>query len=372
MKILVTGNAGFIGFHVVRCLLARGDSVVGFDSVNDYYDRSLKEARLSVLQDEARLHGSEYGFVRADLADEAAVKRCFKNNRFDRVIHLAAQAGVRHSLKDPMSYTRCNLVAFTNILEACRYAKLDHLTFASTSSVYGENAETPFTELSDADHPKQFYAATKRANELMAHSYANLYGLPVTGLRFFTVYGPWARPDMALYKFTRLILENRPIPVFNYGHHSRDFTYIDDVVGAIVKVNDKAAKPESATDLESWGKISSAAPYRIFNVGNGTPIKLLDFINALEAALGVRAKLELLPHQPGDALVTFADSSALRDYIDWRAETPVSRGVQRFVEWYLCFYEKVKNSRSRSARAFSHTVTAHSSSELIGSSVLIS
>lgn len=338
MKLLVTGNAGFIGYHVAKRLLERGDSVVGFDSVNDYYDVSLKEARLARLEATARQTGSDYAFIRADLADPAAVEQCFVDHAFDRVIHLAAQAGVRYSLENPHSYVQSNLLGFTNILEACRHGKIAHLTYASTSSVYGANTAMPFSEHHGVDHPLQFYAATKRANELMAHSYSHLFGLPTTGLRFFTVYGPWGRPDMALFKFTRHILAGEPIPVFNHGHHSRDFTYIDDIVEGVIRASDDIATPDPEWRSGAPDPASSNAPYRLFNIGNNAPVKLSDYIEAIEEALGKPAIKELLPLQPGDVPDTYADSSALAQAVGYRPSTPVKEGVANFVAWYRDFY----------------------------------
>lgn len=338
MKVLVTGNAGFIGFHVALRLVERGDEVVGFDNVNSYYEPALKEARLNLLREAGDRQGGRYTFVRADLADRSAVERCFGEHGFDRVIHLGAQAGVRYSLEDPHSYVQSNVVGFTNILEACRHGKIGHLTYASTSSVYGANTKMPFSEHDGADHPLQFYAATKRANELMAHSYAHLFGLPTTGLRFFTVYGPWGRPDMALFKFTRLMLEDRPIPVFNNGNHTRDFTYIDDIVEGVIRANDSVATPDPDWDAARPDPATSAAPFRIFNIGNSAPVRLMDYIAALEEALGKKAKLDLLPLQPGDVPDTFADTGELQAHVGYRPDTPVNEGVRRFVEWYRSDY----------------------------------
>ncbi|WP_274426444.1 NAD-dependent epimerase [Chelativorans sp. YIM 93263] len=338
MKVLVTGNAGFIGFHVAKRLIERGDEVVGFDIVNSYYDPALKEARLALLTEAGGRQGGSYAFVRADLADLAAVERCFVEHEFDRVIHLAAQAGVRYSLEDPHSYVQSNLVGFTNILEACRHSKVGHLTYASTSSVYGANTKMPFSEHDGVDHPLQFYAATKRANELMAHSYSNLFELPTTGLRFFTVYGPWGRPDMALFKFTRLMLEDKPIPVFNHGNHTRDFTYIDDIAEGVIRASDAPAAPDPGWNAESPDPSGSSAPFRIFNIGNSEPVKLMDYIAALEEALGRKAELELLPMQPGDVPNTSSDTSELETHVGYRPQTPVKEGVRRFVEWYRAHY----------------------------------
>ncbi|HEY8567783.1 NAD-dependent epimerase [Microbulbifer sp.] len=338
MKYLITGNAGFIGFHVAKTLMARGDAVVGLDNVNDYYDTALKEDRLRALDSAAQQYGVEYEFVRANIADRAALDRCFEKHHFDRVIHLAAQAGVRHSIDHPEDYVESNLVGFSNLLETCRHAATPHLTYASTSSVYGGNTSMPFSEDHGVDHPLQFYAATKRANELMAHSYSHLFRLPTTGLRFFTVYGPWGRPDMALFKFTRLILEGKPIPVFNHGHHSRDFTYIDDIVQGVIQSSDQVATPDASWSGAAPTPCTSNAPYRIFNIGNGNPAQLSDYIDALEEALGKTAIRELLPMQPGDIPDTHADTHRLQQAIGYKPDTSVREGVRKFVEWYRDYY----------------------------------
>ncbi|QIL91234.1 NAD-dependent epimerase/dehydratase family protein [Microbulbifer sp. SH-1] len=338
MKYLITGNAGFIGFHVANTLMARGDAVVGIDNVNGYYDTALKEDRLRALDITAQQSGAEYAFVRANIADRAALDRCFEQHRFDRVIHLAAQAGVRHSIDHPEDYVESNLVGFSNLLETCRQAAIPHLTYASTSSVYGGNTRMPFSEDHGADHPLQFYAATKRANELMAHSYSHLFRLPTTGLRFFTVYGPWGRPDMALFKFTRLILEGKPIPVFNRGHHSRDFTYIDDIVQGVIQSSDQIASPDADWSGDAPTPSTSSAPYRIFNIGNGDPAQLSDYIDALEDALGRKAIRELLPMQPGDIPDTHADTRRLQQATGYKPDTSVREGVRKFVDWYREYY----------------------------------
>jgi UDP-glucuronate 4-epimerase len=338
MKVLVTGNAGFIGFHVAKTLLHRGDEVTGFDCVNEYYDPSLKEARLGLLEETARHTNGAYLFLRADLADRRAVETCFSAQRFDRVIHLAAQAGVRHSISHPHDYVQSNLVGFTNILEACRHSEVPHLTYASTSSVYGANTKMPFSEHHGANHPLQFYAATKRANELMAHAYSHLFQLPTTALRFFTVYGPWGRPDMALFQFTKNILEGRPVSVFNYGRHTRDFTYIDDIVEGVVRASDKIAEPDSAWDAADPDPASSRAPYRIYNIGNNSPVELRIFIEAIENELGRKAEKEFLPLQKGDVPDTYADVSELVSAVNYRPATPVAEGVARFVRWYREYY----------------------------------
>ena len=339
MKVLVTGAAGFIGFNVAKKLLERGDDVVGFDIVNDYYDPALKEARIKVLEETAEQTQQSFTFIRANLADKAAVDECFNNHQFDRVIHLAAQAGVRYSLENPLSYVESNLIGFTNIIEACRYAKTPHLTYASTSSVYGANTTMPFSEKHGVNHPVQFYAATKRANELMAHSYSHLFALPTTGLRFFTVYGPWGRPDMALFKFTKNIIEGQSIPVFNHGNHTRDFTFISDIVESVIRSSDQIAQPDPNWDSKNPDPSTSYAPFRIFNIGNNNPVKLIEYIHAIEKALGKKAILELLPLQPGDVPDTFADSTALEQSIGYKPSVSVEDGVQQFVDWYRNFYQ---------------------------------
>ncbi|GMM60922.1 NAD-dependent epimerase [Novosphingobium pituita] len=339
MTILVTGNAGFIGFHTARKLLERGDSVVGFDVVNDYYDPAIKEARLRILEETAQRTGSSYRFVRANLADRGAVEEAFAQNGVSRVINLAAQAGVRYSIENPHAYVESNIVGFTNILEACRHGGVGHLVYASTSSVYGANKAMPFSEHKGVDHPLQFYAATKKANELMAHSYSHLYRLPTTGLRFFTVYGPWGRPDMALFLFTRAILEGKPIKVFNHGNHTRDFTYVDDIVEGVIRALDRPAAPDPAWDAMAPDPATSNAPYRIYNIGNNNPVKLTEYIEALEVALGRPAERELLPLQAGDVPDTFADVSDLERELGYRPTTSVREGVARFVEWYRAYHK---------------------------------
>jgi len=334
MRVLVTGAAGFIGFHVAQRLLARGDSVVGFDVVNDYYDPAIKEARLGVLQG----GNGDFSFVRANLADRSAVEGCFSDHAFDRVIHLAAQAGVRYSLENPHAYVESNLVAFTNMLEACRHAAVPHLTYASTSSVYGANTTMPFSEHAGVDHPLQFYAATKRANELMAHSYSHLFRLPTTGLRFFTVYGPWGRPDMALFSFTKAILAGEPIKLFNHGKHIRDFTYVDDIAEGVIRASDQIAQPNPDWDSANPDPATSNAPFRLFNIGNNDPTELSDYVDAIEDALGIRAIREFLPLQPGDVPNTFANVTTLQAATGFVPGTSVREGVRRFVEWYRAFY----------------------------------
>ena len=335
MKILVTGNAGFIGYHTAKALIARGDEVVGFDSVNGYYDPALKESRLKLLQE---MNG-DYHFIRANLADKEAVEACFREHQFDRVIHLAAQAGVRHSLKCPEDYVESNIVATTHLLEACRHAQTPHLTYASTSSVYGANTTMPFSEHHGVDHPLQFYAATKRANELMAHSYSHLFKLPTTGLRFFTVYGPWGRPDMALFLFTRSILAGEPIQVFNHGNHTRDFTFVEDIVEGVIRASDDVAKPNANWDSAAPDPATSNAPYRLFNIGNNAPVKLGAYIEAIEDALGMTAQKEMLPLQMGDVPDTYADVSELVAAVGYQPNTPVKQGVKAFVDWYRDYYQ---------------------------------
>ncbi len=336
MKVLVTGNAGFIGFHVARTLLKRGDEVVGFDSINSYYDVKLKHARLALLEQEAAK--GQYHFIQGSLEDKEAVNACFAAHKFDRVIHLAAQAGVRHSITHPEDYVASNLVGFTHMLEACRHHAVPHLTYASSSSVYGANAAMPFSEDHGVDHPLHMYAATKRANELMAHAYSNLFALPTTGLRFFTVYGPWGRPDMALFLFTKNILAGLPIKVFNHGNHTRDFTYVDDIVEGVIRVSDDIAKPDAAWDANAPTIATSFAPYRIFNIGNSSPVNLSEYIETLEEALGKKAIRELLPLQAGDIPSTHADVSHLQHATGYKPSTTVREGIHAFVKWYQDYY----------------------------------
>jgi UDP-glucuronate 4-epimerase len=338
LEILVTGAAGFIGFHVARALIERGDRVVGFDSVNAYYDPALKERRLELLHRAAATAQGSFAFIRADLADAEAVNRAFRDNRFERVIHLAAQAGVRHSLEAPRDYVQANVVGFLNILEACRHAEIAHLTYASTSSVYGANTRMPFSEHHGVDHPLQFYAATKRANELMAHAYSHLFRLPTTGLRFFTVYGPWGRPDMALFLFTRAIIAGEPIRLFNHGNHTRDFTYVADIAEGVIRASDQVARRNPCWSSDAPDPATSDAPFRIFNIGNNTPVRLGDYVAAIEAALGMKAVKEYLPLQPGDVPDTYADVSELAAAVGYRPATPVTEGVRAFVDWYRAYY----------------------------------
>jgi UDP-glucuronate 4-epimerase len=335
MHILVTGAAGFIGYHLSERLLARGDTVIGLDNLNDYYDVRLKAARLSLLQDRAG-----FTFVKADLQDRAAIESLFQQQAFDAVINLAAQAGVRYSLENPHSYIDSNIVGFMNILESCRHNGTGHLVYASSSSVYGMNASMPFSVHDNVDHPISLYAASKKANELMAHTYSHLYGIPTTGLRFFTVYGPWGRPDMALFLFTRAILAGEPIQVFNNGEMRRDFTYIDDIVEGIVRITDQPAAANPQWDAGQPDPGSSSAPYRLYNIGNNNPVMLTEFIEAIERALGKTAKRDLLPMQPGDVAATCADIEDLADAVGYRPRTTVRDGIERFVEWYLQYMNK--------------------------------
>jgi len=330
MTVLVTGAAGFIGFSLASRLLRQGESVFGIDNLTPYYDVALKEARLDLL----KAH-RDFRFAPIDIADRAAIEGFFARERFDVIVHLAAQAGVRYSIEQPLAYVDANLVGFAHILEAARAQRVRHLVFASSSSVYGANRKLPFSEDDNVDHPISLYAATKKANELTAHSYAHLFGLPCTGLRFFTVYGPWGRPDMAPFKFTRAIVAGEPIPVYNAGRMVRDFTYIDDVVEAIVRV---MAVPPPGGDSQAGEERGSGAPYRILNVGNGRPVELLDYIRSLEAALGREARLDLLPMQPGDVEATLADVSRLERTVGYRPVITVDEGVRRFVEWYAAYY----------------------------------
>ena len=334
MKLLVTGAAGFIGFHLARRLLARGNAVVGLDNLNAYYDVSLKEARLALLRAMPC-----FGFVRADLADRSAMGDVFARGKFDAVVNLAAQAGVRHSIEDPRAYVDANVAGFMNVLEGVRQHGTGHLVYASTSSVYGSNTKLPFDERQNTDHPVSLYAATKKANEAMAHSYAHLFGIRSTGLRFFTVYGPWGRPDMALFKFTKGILAGEPIPVFNEGKMVRDFTYVDDVVEGLVRVIDHPAEPDPKWDGNDPDPATSSAPWRIYNIGNHRRVELMRYIRALENALGKKAKLELLPMQPGDVEATEADTTALQAATGFKPETLMEEGIKRFVEWYREYYK---------------------------------
>ncbi len=333
MKILVTGAAGFIGSHVARLLLERGDEVVGLDNLNDYYDVNLKRARLERLRE-----CQDFSFEKLDLADRQGMDVLFRQGGFQRVIHLAAQAGVRYSIENPHVYINSNITGTLHVLEGCRHHNVEHLVYASTSSVYGANTTMPFSVHHNVDHPLSLYAATKKSNELMAHTYASLYQLPVTGLRFFTVYGPWGRPDMALFKFTKAMLAGEPIDVFNHGRHKRDFTYIDDIAQGVVRSVDKVAtaNPDWSSDTPDPG--TSAAPYRLYNIGNQEPVELLRFIEVLEDCLGVKAQMNMLPLQPGDVPSTFADVEDLVRDVGYRPATSVEEGVKRFVDWYREHY----------------------------------
>lgn len=336
MKILVTGAAGFIGFHLAKRLLAEGLEVVGFDNLNDYYDVGLKKSRLALLEKEKR-----FFFVRGDLQDDKKVASIFAEHDLDQVVNLGAQAGVRYSLENPKAYVDSNIVGFLNILEACRHARTKHLLYASSSSVYGLNTAMPFSVHDNVDHPVSLYAASKKANELMAHSYSHLYQLPVTGLRFFTVYGPWGRPDMALFIFTRAILAGKPIKVYNHGQMRRDFTYIDDIVEGIVRlIKGNPPVANKAWNGQHPDPGSSPAPYRLYNIGNHSPVALLEFIGILEEALGKKAIKEMLPIQPGDVPATYADVDDLRKAVGFSPATPLEEGIARFVEWYRDYYSE--------------------------------
>jgi len=334
MKYLITGAAGFIGFHLSKRLLGQGNSVVGIDNLNEYYDVNLKKARLNELKDD-----SGFTFHKLDLVDRKGIEKLFSEYNFDCVVNLAAQAGVRYSLKKPHTYVDSNIVGFLNILEGCRNNDLKHLVFASSSSVYGANTTMPFSVHHNVDHPVSLYAATKKSNELMAHSYASLYKLPCTGLRFFTVYGPLGRPDMALFLFTKAILENRPIDVFNLGKMKRDFTYIDDIVEGVIRVTDNIPEPDTGWNSDNPDPATSYAPYRIYNIGNNNPIELMKFIEVLEGCLGKKAEKNLLPMQPGDVHETCADVDDLIN-IGFKPSTPIEKGIKKFVEWYLRYYSK--------------------------------
>ena len=333
MRVLVTGAAGFIGFHTARALLARGYQVVGLDNLCDYYDVNLKKARLAQLDGEPN-----FSFRKLDLADRGGMEALFDEVRPQRVIHLGAQAGVRYGIENPHTYIDANIVGMLHVLEGCRHHGVEHLVFASSSSVYGGNTAMPFSEHAGADHPLSIYAATKKANELMAHTYAHLYRLPVTGLRFFTVYGPWGRPDMAPIKFTRAILAGEPIDIYNNGHHARDFTYIDDVVEGVLRTSDRIAAPDPAWTSAAPDPATSSAPYRIYNIGNHSPVELMHFIGVLEQALGREAKKRFLPMQPGDVPATFANVADLAADVGFAPATPLEEGIGRFVAWYRSYY----------------------------------
>jgi len=334
MKILVTGAAGFIGFHTARALLDRGDHVVGLDNLDDYYDVTLKQARLAQLEGR-----NGFSFAKIDLADPKAMADLFAAEKFDRVINLAAQAGVRYSIENPQAYVDSNLIGFVNILEGCRHNDVEHLVYASSSSVYGANTAKPFSIHQNVDHPLSLYAATKKSNELMAHTYAHLYALPVTGLRFFTVYGPWGRPDMALFLFTRKILAGEPIDVFNNGEHLRDFTYIDDIVEGVVRSLDRVAAPNEDWDGASPDPSTSAAPYRLYNIGNNNPVKLMDFIACIENAAGKKAEMNFMPLQPGDVPETYADIDSLTCDIGYQPAIKIEDGIAKYIEWYRDYYK---------------------------------
>ena len=333
MKILVTGAAGFIGSHTAQRLLARGYEVVGLDNLNEYYDVTLKQARLARLTAHA-----QFRFVKLDLVDQTAIAELFAREKFPRVVHLAAQAGVRYSLEDPHAYVRSNVTGTLNVLEGCRHNGVEHLVYASTSSVYGANTNMPFSVHNIADHPLSLYAATKRANELMAHNYSALFKLPTTGLRFFTVYGPWGRPDMALFLFTRNILEGKPIDVFNHGHHRRDFTYVEDIAEGVVRALERIAQPDPHWDSNAPDPASSSAPFRLYNIGNNQPVQLLRYIEIIEECLGRKAQKNLLPLQLGDVPETYADIDALVKDVGYRPATPIEVGVRKFVDWFCEYY----------------------------------
>ena len=349
MKILVTGTAGFIGFHLTKKLLERGDNVIGLDNINDYYDVNLKYARLEELGihkediQENKLTISsttKLKFIKADLADRATINKLFENEKFDAVCNLAAQAGVRYSLENPHAYIDSNVVGFMNILEACRHNNVKNLCYASSSSVYGLNKSQPFKTTDHTDHPVSLYAATKKSNEMMAHTYAHLYNIATTGLRFFTVYGPWGRPDMAPYLFTDAILNHRPIKVFNHGNMSRDFTYIDDIIDGVIKVIDNPAQPNKNWNANTPATNSSSAPYKIYNIGNNAPVNLMEFISEIEAAIGMVAEKNFMEMQPGDVESTYADTSGLMNDFNYKPSTPLDKGVSEFITWFKAFYKQ--------------------------------
>ena len=349
MKILVTGSAGFIGMHLTKKLLQRGDEVVGLDSINDYYDVKLKNDRMretgiepTTIQygkGQRSIKYPNYSFFQLNLEDKEQILKLFKEQKFDRVINLAAQAGVRYSLTNPDVYIQSNIVGFVNILEACRYNEIQHLTYASSSSIYGLNTQMPFSTNQNVDHPVSVYAVSKKSNELMAHTYSHLFGLPTTGLRFFTVYGPWGRPDMALFLFTKAILDRKPIQVFNHGEMKRDFTYVDDIVEGVINVVENPAKPDLNWNLETGDISKSKAPYAIYNIGNSNPVSLVDFIKVIEDCLGLEAIMEFLPLQPGDVPATYADTSPLENEIGYKPNTSIKYGVGQFVNWYRNYYK---------------------------------
>lgn len=349
MKILITGTAGFIGFHLAKKLLNRGEEIIGLDSINDYYDINVKYGRLSEtgIEKEAIEYGkliqskkySNYQFIQLKLEDKENLQKLFEEQKFDKVINLAAQAGVRYSLTNPDAYMDANIIGFMNILECCRHHHIKHLTYASSSSVYGLNESQPFSTKDNVDHPISLYAASKKANELMAHTYSHLFKIPTTGLRFFTVYGPWGRPDMALFLFTKAILENKPIDVFNHGEMQRDFTYIDDIVEGITRVNDNPPKENQNWNASSDDASTSSAPYKVYNIGNNNPVKLMDFITALENKIGKTAEKNMLPIQAGDVPSTYADVSDLIRDLDYKPETSIQEGIDQFVDWYRDFFK---------------------------------
>lgn len=332
-EILVTGAAGFIGYHLCEKLLARGDQVVGLDNVNDYYSVELKEARLARLE-----RHEKFALVRMDLADRGGMAEVFGSHRFERVVNLAAQAGVRYSIENAHAYVDSNLVGFVNVLEGCRHNRVEHLVYASSSSVYGANTKMPFSVHDNVDHPLSLYGASKKANELMAHTYSHLYGLPTTGLRFFTVYGPWGRPDMALFLFTKAILAGETIDVFNHGKMQRDFTYVDDIAEGVVRVLDNVAKPNDGWSSDEPDPGTSKAPYRLYNIGNNQPVELMEMISVLEDCLGTKAEKNMMPMQPGDVPATFADVDDLVRDVGFKPSTPLAEGIRRFVEWYRSYY----------------------------------
>lgn len=337
MKVLVTGAAGFIGSHVAIKLLNRGDELVGLDNLNDYYEVSLKEARLNQIK--KSVNAGNFRFVKLSVEDRDGVEKLFRENNFDKVVHLAAQAGVRYSLENPHAYIDSNIVGFTNILEGCRHNQVKHLVYASSSSVYGANESMPFSVHDNVDHPLSLYAASKKANELMAHTYSNLYKLPTTGLRFFTVYGPWGRPDMALFLFTKAILEDKPIDVFNHGKHKRDFTYIDDIVEGVIRTLDNTAKVNGDWTGSSPDPATSKAPYRLYNIGSNNPVELLRYIEIIEEKLEKKATKNMLPLQPGDVPATFADVKDLINDVAYKPETPIEEGIGKFIDWYREYYQ---------------------------------
>ncbi|EJG2210265.1 MULTISPECIES: NAD-dependent epimerase [Proteus] len=334
MKYLVTGAAGFIGFHLIKKLIQQGETVVGIDNLNDYYEVALKEARLNLLN---QLDNFSFSFI--DLADREKIAQLFEAEKFDRVIHLAAQAGVRYSLINPFSYADSNLTGFLTILEGCRHNNVKHLVYASSSSVYGLNDELPFSPHDQANHPVSLYAATKKANELMAHSYSHLYGIPTTGLRFFTVYGPWGRPDMALFKFTKAIINNQPIDIYNHGEMKRDFTYVEDIVEGVTRIADVIPTTQQYWKVSTGTPADSSAPYKVYNIGNGSPVNLMDYISALEIHLGKKADKNMLPMQPGDVYTTWADTEDLFKATGYKPQTSVDEGVKQFVDWYKNYYQ---------------------------------